>query len=147
MSFDLRDFYLNSNNSFVRGAVQIITPEHLVSCYANKCHELAVENVFKLLYKDFRGFKAQVWQEECCNRGNVLFQFCSNGFSLVWFPKRITDYQLKRVKFNYALIEEVNSTINSSISMDTNLVGENGDMLTLKEAMPKIKKMTFSTKK
>ncbi len=155
LSFDLKKFYLESDDSFNSGAVQIIMPNHKLSCFANKSHMVAMQNVCKLIYDDFDRFSDEVWQEEICDMGNVLFQFCSNGFSIAWFPKKITSFQLKCVNFNCALIEEINNSFLScesldkgrfknrqrSIAVETNLLDDNGDILSLKEAMPIIKKL------
>lgn len=151
--FDIVKFYLLRKGSKCGGAVQIIMPDHQLSCFANKSHKLVVENVYGLLYKDFSKFNTEVWQEESCARGNILLQLCANGCSLAWIPKEITDFQFKRLAFSCAMIRELNfeatnnglalpdvdMSLASPIYMETNLKGETGEMLSIDEALPKIR--------
>lgn len=151
--FDMAKFYLSQNGKNGGGAVQIITPSHKLSCFANKSHRLVVENIYRLIYSDFRGFKTGIWQEESCDKGNILLQLCSNGCSLVWVPKRITDFQFKSLSFSYAMMQSLNydvahnglvlpdvdMSLVSPLHMETNLTNDSGEMLSIEEALPKIK--------
>lgn len=167
-NFNIIRFYLEKNvtNTNYRGAIQIVTPSHKLSFFANKSHKLAVQNVLRLIYSDFSFFKTELWQEEVCKRGNVLFQLCANSFSLAWIPKQITDYQLEHVVSVCNIINDLNfKALNNKlelsgsfnkhkigdnerlITVETNLQGNDGVMLSLDEAMPKIKHKVLTYKK
>lgn len=158
--FNLSDFYLDDKFSSVgdRGAIEIVSSDHDISCFANQSHMLAAKNVFRLLYDDFNGFTSSVWQQDSCDRGNVLFQFCPTSFSLAWIPDSISLYQFRKIAFVSAMFDTINTEMvkNESkvpeafvkhevngqeryISMETNIQGRDGRMLTIDEAMPIIK--------
>lgn len=152
-NFDIFDFYLKNENDN-NGAVQIIMPNHTLSCNVALSHKLVTQNIYKLIYKDFKEFTTDVWQEESCERSNVLFQLCPGSFSLGWFPENITEYQLRRIVLMKAMIDEVNFEIKNSkklsrkfldrirkgekpVTVETN-VKSNGKILTLDKVIPKI---------
>ena len=168
MDFNISNFYLDESNTSVmnRGAIEIVTPDHDLACFANQSHMLAAKNIFRLFYDDFDDFTGEVWQEESCNRGNVLFQFCPTSFSIVWIPNKITAFQLRKISFVSAMFDVINaemlkdeSLISNSlirheingkdryISLETNIQDSDGRILSLEEAIPKIKSRVLTLKK
>lgn len=167
LSFNLNEFYANvGKESCHSGAIQIITPEHSVAFFADRSHMLAVKNVYRLLDKNFTNFTSEIWQDDCTNRGNILFQFCANSFSLAWFPSKITPFQLKKTMCNCILVNEINAKAISGqiklpdsffkhveangeeryITVETNILADENSVLTLNDAMPKIKRRVILPK-
>ncbi|MBR3199212.1 MAG: hypothetical protein IKG27_04280 [Bacilli bacterium] len=168
MIFNLNKFYSSENikESLCSGAIQIIMPNHEISFFANDSHRLAAENVYKVLYKEKDGFTSDIWQEEICLKNSILFQFNLGSFSLAWFPKRITPFQLKKTICNCILIDEINKKalngniklskmfskhrINNQeryITVETNVFDSDNNILSLHEAIPIVKTRVYSRKK
>lgn len=96
--FDLTTFYLNDEDS----ALAVITPKQTIYVYAIFSHEYVCEKIYKQLYPNFTWLSGEeidcsdviaCWQEMATSQGNIIIQFNSDDYTLVWFPERINMYQ------------------------------------------------------